>query len=249
MEWGHRIEDLLVCKFMENHKGFKQCTQGRLYQRDWCKCSLDAQCFDADGNPVIIECKTGQNENKWNPIPDKYYCQVQWQMYVTGIRKAYFAVLIRGHQYFEKEVEYNPAFVKKMLEKCHVVWDCIQVKTPPASLGINAADKDAIAAMAGLSGHTGPAEKVDDEVVAKYKRLKEAYEKAEEEFTAFKNELGFKMVDASKLLRQDGRTFATWVERKGATSIDKTMLQTKFPEAYNACLKTGMPTRYVKYTV
>lgn len=249
MEWGHRIEDLLVAKFMENHKSFKRVTQGRLYQRDWAKCSLDAQCYDEDGTPVIIECKTGQNENKWNPIPDKYYCQVQWQMYVTGIRKAYFAVLIRGHQYFEKVVEFNPAFVKKMIEKCRIVWDCIQIKTPPASLGINAADKDAIAAMAGLSGHTGPAEKVDDETVAEFKRLKEAYEKAEEEFTAFKNSLGFKMVDASKLLRQDGRTFATWVERKGAVSIDKAMLQNKYPEIYNECLKTGMPTRYVKYTV
>lgn len=249
MEWGHRIEDLLVAKFMENHKSFKCVTQGRLYQRDWAKCSLDAQCYDENGTPVIIECKTGQNENKWNPIPDKYYCQVQWQMYVTGIRKAYFAVLIRGHQYFEKVVEFNPAFVKKMLDKCRIVWDCIQIKTPPASLGINAADKEAIAAMAGLSGHTGPAEKVDDETVAEFKRLKEAYEKAEEEFTAFKNSLGFKMVDASKLLRQDGRTFATWVERKGAVSIDKTMLQNKYPEIYNECLKTGMPTRYVKYTV
>jgi putative phage-type endonuclease len=249
MEWGHRIEDLLVSKFMENHPRFGYCTQGRLYQRDWCKCSLDAQAYDDNGIPVIIECKTGQNENKWNPIPDKYYCQVQWQMYVTGIRKAYFAVLIRGHQYFEKEVDFNPAFVKKMLEKCKVVWDSIQSKTPPASLGINAADKEAIAAMAGISGHRGPAERVEDEVVEEYKRLKTAYDKAEEEFTAFKNTLGFKMVDASKLLRQDGRTFATWVERKGAESIDKVMLQNKYPDIYNECLKTGLPTRYVKYTV
>jgi hypothetical protein len=57
------------------------------------------------------------------------------------------------------------------------------------------------------------------------------------------------MVDASKLLRQDGRTFATWVERKGAASIDKVMLQNKYPDIYNECLKTGLPTRYVKYTV
>ena len=249
MEWGHRIEDLLVSKFMENHPRFGYCTQGRLYQRDWCKCSLDAQAFDDKWTPVIIECKTGQNENKWNPIPDKYYCQVQWQMYVTGIRKAYFAVLIRGHQYFEKEVDFNPAFVKKMLEKCYVVWSCIQTHTPPASLGINAADKEAIAAMAGISGHSGPAERVEDEVVEEYKRLKAAYDKAEEEFTEFKNTLGFKMVDASKLLRKDGRTFATWVERKGAVSIDKVMLQNKYPDIYNECLKTGLPTRYVKYTV
>lgn len=248
MEWGHRIEDLLVQKFMEVHNFFSLPTKGRLYQRDWAKCSLDAQCFDDNGNPVIIECKTGQNESKWNPIPDRYYAQVQWQMYVTGIRKAYFSVLIRGHHWFEKEVDFNPAFVAKMRDKCFYVWDCIQNKTAPARLGINAADKEAIAAMAGETGHTGAPEEVDEDTVATYARLQEAYKKAEEEFTAFKNTLGFRMVDASRLLYK-GRTFATWVERKGSISVDKLKLQNKYPEIYKECLKEGMPTRYVKYTV
>ncbi|MDY6284595.1 MAG: hypothetical protein SPL19_04745 [Fibrobacter sp.] len=53
---------------------------------------------------------------------------------MTGIRKAYFSVLIRGHQWFEKSVEYNPVFVEKMKEKCLKVWDCIQRKQPPASI-------------------------------------------------------------------------------------------------------------------
>lgn len=249
MEWGHRIEDLLVAKFMERHEKFSHCTQGRLYQRDWCKCSLDAQCFDEHGEPVIIECKTGQNAAKWNPIPDRYMAQVQWQMYVTGIRKAYFSVLICGHQWFEKQVDFNPLFVEKMLARCFQVWDCIQLKTPPARLGFSSADKQAIAAMAGESGHAQPPEKVDEDTVAKFKRLKEAADKATEEFEAFKNSLAFKMVDHSRLVREDGRSFATWVERKGSVSVNKEYLQMKYPDIYKECLKTGAPTRYVKYNV
>lgn len=248
MEWGHRIEDLLVKKFMEKHPDFHSCSQGRLYQRDWCKCSLDAQCYDGDGNPVIIECKTGQNEAKWNPIPDRYYAQVQWQMYVTGIRTAYFSVLIRGHLWFEKVVAYNPVFVEKMKEKCAKVWDCILAKRPPATLGIFATDKDAIAAMAGETGHTGEPQEVDEETVTTYAKLKEAADKAAEEFEAFKNTLGFKMVDASKLTYK-GRVFATWIERKGSVSVDKAKLESKFPDVYKQCLKQGMGSRYVKYTV
>ena len=248
MEWGHRIEDLLVRKFMETHPNFKHVSCGRLYQNDWAKCSLDAQCYDEEGLPCIIECKTGQSEAKWNPIPDRYYAQVQWQMYVTGIRKAYFAVLIRGHQYFEKEVDYNPAFVEKMKERCLTVWECIQNKTPPAELGFFSVDKGAIAAMAGETGHTGEPQEVDDDTVATYARLKEAAEKAEEEFAAFKNSLSFRMVDASKLLHK-GRTFATWVERKGSVTVDKAKLQNLYPDAYEKCLKQGAGTRYVKYSV
>jgi predicted phage-related endonuclease len=234
---------------MEQHPDFRQCTQGRLYQRDWAKCSLDAQAFDADGKPVIIECKTGQNAGKWNPIPDRYYAQVQWQMYVTGIRRAYFSVLICGHQWFEKVVDFNPVFVGKMLDKCFRVWDCIQLKQAPASLGFTAADKETIAAMAGQSGHSGPAKEVTDEEVAKFKALKEAADRATEEFEAFKNSLQYKMVDAQRLYRPDGRTFASWVERKGSVSVDKDKLKLKYPDIYNECLKTGAGTRYVKYTV
>lgn len=248
MEWGHRIEDLLVSKFMEQHKGFTVCTQGRLYQRDWAKCSLDAQCFDEHGVPVIIECKTGQHEEKWDPIPERYYAQVQWQMYVTGIRKAYFSVLIQGHIWFEREVEYCPEYVKQLKEKCFYVWDCIQRKQAPATLGDFESDKTAIAALAGESGHSGEPVDVDTDTVGKYIALKEAYEKAEKEFNDFKNSLAFKMVDHSKLLCE-GKTFASWVERKGAVSIDKNLLKAKYPAIYDECLKQGMPTRYIRYQV
>ena len=248
MEWGHRIEDLLVSKFMEQHKDFTVCTQGRLYQRDWAKCSLDAQCFDDNGVPVIIECKTGQHEEKWDPIPERYYAQVQWQMYVTGIRKAYFSVLIQGHIWFERVVDYCPEYVKQLKEKCFYVWDCIQRKEAPATLGDFESDKTAIAALAGESGHSGEPVDVDTETVGKYLALKEAYEKAEKEFNDFKNSIAYKLVDHSKMVC-DGKTFASWVERKGAVSIDKNLLKAKYPAIYDECLRQGLPTRYIRYQV
>ena len=248
MEWGHRIEDLLVSKFMEQHTDFKDCTQGRLYQRDWAKCSLDAQAFDADGEPCIIECKTGQHEDKWDPIPERYYAQVQWQMYVTGIRKAYFSVLIQGHIWFEREVEYCPEYVSKLLNKCFYVWDCVQRREAPATLGDFESDATAIAAIAGDTGHSGEPLEVDTDLVGKYIALKEAYEKAEQEFKDFKNSIGLSMVDHSKAIC-DGKTFATWVERKGAVSVDKKLLEAKYPDIYKECLKQGAPTRYIKYNV
>lgn len=248
MEWGHRIEDLLVKKFMENHGQFRVCTQGRLYQRNWAKCSLDAQCFDDKGEPCIIECKTGQHEDKWDPIPERYYAQVQWQMYVTGIRKAYFSVLIQGHIWFEREVEYCPEYVKKLLDKCFYVWDCIQRREAPATLGDFESDATAIAAIAGDTGHSGEPLEVDTDLVGKYIALKEAYERAEQEFKEFKNSIGLEMVDHSKAVC-DGKTFATWVERKGAVSVDKKLLEAKYPEIYKECLKQGAPTRYIKYNV
>ena len=246
MEWGHRIEDLLVGKFMEQHTGFTCCTQGRLYQRDWAKCSLDAQCFDEDGVPVIIECKTGQHEEKWDPIPERYYAQVQWQMYVTGIRKAYFSVLIQGHIWFEREVEYCPDYVAKLKEKCFYVWDCIQRKEPPATLGNWEADKTAISALVGEAGHEGDPLELGPETAGKYYALKEAYEKAEREFMDFKNELSMMLMDHSRGMC-DGKRFASWVERKGSTTVDKDYLKNNYPEIYKECLRQGKGSRYLKF--
>jgi len=88
----------------------------------------------------------------------------------------------------------------------------------------------------------------DEQTVGKYLALKEAYEKAEKEFNDFKNSIAYKLVDHSKMVC-DGKTFATWVERKGSVSIDKNLLKEKYPEIYNECLKQGLPTRYIMYKV
>ena len=145
-EWGHIIEDDLVRKFSEQHPEIVNITQGRLYQDGWKKCSLDAQGWDEAGLPVIIECKTSQRMDKWAPFPDRYYAQVQWQMHITGIRRAIIAVLVAegGWHYFEREIEYSPVFAEKMEEECAKVLDCIAKKTPPAQLSSFAPDKEAI---------------------------------------------------------------------------------------------------------
>lgn len=250
-EWGHILEDDLVEKFKKAHPEFTDFSTGRLYQRDWCKCSLDAQCRDEHGEPVIVECKSGQRIDKWDPIPQNYFAQIQWQMYVTGIRRGFFAVIIAedGWHYFEREVKYDEEFVKGMLERCHLVWDAIQIKTPPKLFSDAEADKDAINALAGESGHSGDPVPVPDDQVEEFIRLKTAAEEATEKFDAFKNRIAFAMIETSKLVKSNGKTFASWVERKGNVTIDKALLQKEYPDVYEKCLKQGAGCRYIKYNV
>lgn len=248
MEWGSRLEHDIVDKFMEMHPDFRECVPGQLYEDGWKKCSLDAQCLDGNGNPVIVECKTGQTASKWNPVPELYYAQVQWQMHVSGIGRTYFSVLISGHQWFERVVDYNQDFVDRMLERCSLFWKCLCDRTPPAKLGFFAGDKEPIAALAGESGHGGPAEEIDEDTVTRYAVLKEAADKADRELAEFKSELSFRMVDSSGFSYK-GRKFASWVERKGTVSVDSAKLKAEFPEAYAACQKQGKGTRYVKFAV
>lgn len=250
-EWGHILEDDLVRKFMKVHPELADTvSQGRLYQRGFAKCSLDAQCVK-DGKPVIIECKSSQSMAKWNPIPDRYFAQVQWQMFVTGIHSAIIVAVIceGGYHYIEREVQYSESFVKQMVEKAQELYNNIQEKTPPAmTLGGFEPDKKAVAALHGEVDNDELKEntEVTREEIEEYYRLKAVFEKAQEDFEECKNRLGMKMLD-SRRATCEGKTFASWVERKGSVSVDAKKLQEFFPEAYEACKKEGLPSRYVKY--
>ena len=52
-------------------------------------------------------------------------------MHVTGIKKVYFAVLIHGHDYFEREIEYDEGYCKEMEQKCQALWNAVCTKVPP----------------------------------------------------------------------------------------------------------------------
>lgn len=250
-EWGHILEDDLVKKFMKVHPELADSvSQGRLYQRGFAKCSLDAQCVK-DGKPVIIECKSSQSMAKWNPIPDRYFAQVQWQMFVTGIHSAIIVAVIceGGYHYIEREVQYSESFVKQMVEKAQELYNHIQSRTPPAmTLGGFEPDKKAVSALHGEVNSEELKEntEVTREEIEEYYRLKAVFEKAQEDFEECKNRLGMKMLD-SRRATCEGKTFASWVERKGSVSVDAKKLQEFFPEAYEACKKEGLPSRYVKY--
>ena len=250
-EWGHILEDDLVQKFKAEHPEFAgTVTQGRLYQRGWAKCSLDAQCVLADGTPCIIECKSSQSASKWNPYPEKYFAQVQWQMYVTGIRKAIIIAVIceGGYHYIEREVEYSPKFVEEMLYKCLDIHRCVlDRKVPEISvLGNPESDKKAIEQLAGDSEKDEPDATITREEYEEYERLKEASDEATEAFENFKNRLAYKMMN-SKRTTCEGRKFMTWVERKGSMKVDAAKLKEFYPEVYDAVTSEGLPSRYIKY--
>lgn len=250
-EWGHILEDDLVRKFKTLHPELAgTVTQGRLYQRNWAKCSLDAQCVLADGTPCIIECKSSQSASKWNPYPEKYFAQVQWQMYVTGIRKAIIIAVIceGGYHYIEREVEYSPKFVEEMLYKCLDIYRCVQFKKVPeiSVLGNPESDKKAIAQLAGESDRSGEDATITREEYEEYERLKEAAEKATEAFENFKNQLAYKMMDSPRTTCE-GKKFASWVERKGSIKVDAKKLKEFYPEVYDAVTSEGLPSRYIKY--
>lgn len=136
-EWGNILEDpIKFKKFAVEHPEF-DVRQGACYSDDWRKCSLDGELWQDGKFVAILEIKTGRSMKGWDPVPPYYYAQVQWQMHVTGVHKCYFAVLLNGCDYFEREVDYDPHYCEELEAACLKLWECIKTKTPPDPINLD----------------------------------------------------------------------------------------------------------------
>jgi putative phage-type endonuclease len=118
MEWGKRLEPVVLSKFFDEHPELWRMGEGRTYRNDarpWQIANPDelALPYEGRGPAAIVEAKTADDDFEWGPtgsdiIPVYYRCQVQWYMDCLGLKVAHVAVLIRGRDYREYEIPYDP---------------------------------------------------------------------------------------------------------------------------------------------
>lgn len=246
-EWGTLLEDTIKFKkFGKEHPEF-EVVQGECYERGWRKCSLDGE-LRKDGKTVaILEIKTGSDESAWDPVPQYYYAQVQWQMHVTGIERAYFAVLIHGHHYLERVVEYDPIYCQKLEEVCSNVWDCICKKEPPQ---VNTAhadiDQKVLNEMAVNATNKAPEYEISDEEYAAYIILKEQAETFDKKLKAQKAVLT-KYLTQAETLTYKGQKFGRMIAMTPRETIDIGKLKYEFPDVYKQVKSIGKSVVYPKF--
>ena len=253
IEWGHRIEPVIIDKILEVHEDFKDCKRGLLYGDGYKHASLDAEAIwvhDGIEEPVVIEAKTARSSDDWAPVPPGYYAQVQWQMGITGYKHAFFTVLVGGRDWFEVRVDFDPQFYEEMVMICDKFWyEYYLNDVAPKPTGLHPdLDREAMSAISTVTEENSKDTELTEEEVEKYRYLKERAESAELAFNAFKSELQYKMQNGGNLVR-DGKKVAFYVTRTPTVSVDKDKLKKMFPEAYEACLKTGVGTRYVSFKI
>lgn len=130
-EWGTELEDF--CSRMFEKKELATLMQSAgdnpRIRRDnkirvhadypWATCNLDRLIVGTE-EPIILELKTTTSYamKGWDAaVPTTYYAQVQWQMYVTGYRKAIIWVAVLDTKKFVRlDVDYNIEFANAMQE-------------------------------------------------------------------------------------------------------------------------------------
>ena len=91
---------------------------------------------------ILVEYKTTSERNykQWEDdnLPDYYYLQTQWYLYVTGFRYCYIAFLIGNRKFDAKLIERNEEVIKQIVEKANYFLNTFIIpKVPPAPYGTN----------------------------------------------------------------------------------------------------------------
>lgn len=109
MEWGTRLEPVIIDKFADNHPELAVLRSVGTWahnEREWQIANPDALYEAPDGSLGLIEVKTARYEDAWaNGVPAHYAAQVQWYLQTLGLRHAWVIVLFSGSRYAEFELQ------------------------------------------------------------------------------------------------------------------------------------------------
>ena len=144
MEWGNIMEPIIRNHFAEitgkpvvELKAMLQHPEYPFMLAD-----VDGITVDDDNNPAILEIKTASEfkRSDWDEgVPAYYETQVQHYLCVTGVKKAYVAVLIGGNSFKIYEVDADEEIQSMLIAVEKNFWNKVQNMIRPEMDGSDAA--------------------------------------------------------------------------------------------------------------
>jgi len=122
MEWGNRLEPVILEKFAEEHPELDVVTGAGTWchkDRPWQIANPDALLRNREsGKWGVVEVKTAQFEDDWSEgVPRYYETQVQWYLQTLGLDFAVVVALFHGNRYREYDVEASTIAQDSALEQ------------------------------------------------------------------------------------------------------------------------------------
>ncbi len=228
-EWGKKLEPVIIAHFeqVNNVKVFDNNARYISKEYDFLGCHPDGICTINNEN-VLIEVKTVSTDayKFWgNSLPMEYYCQVQHNLYVLGLKKAKFIYLVLDSRFYsEIEVNFDAEYVTEQNNYLVKWWnEYIVGESTPIKTVTDYEKEDPDVKM--VEADEDAAQKHIEliEIKAKIKEL-EAQKEVIEDF------LKLKIGDATDLM-YGLNTIATWRPQTKVT-VDTKKLKEELPETF-----------------
>lgn len=144
MQWGTIMEPIIRKHFAEVTGKTVVEVKAMLQhpEHPFMLADVDGLTTDDEGNPAILEIKTASEykRSEWeNDIPSYYQTQVQHYLCVTGVQKAYVAVLIGGNSFKVYEVDADAEIQSMLIAVEKDFWNKVQNMIRPEMDGSDAA--------------------------------------------------------------------------------------------------------------
>jgi putative phage-type endonuclease len=150
IRWGNLLEGPIVSEF-SRITGMGVCTNiGTLQhpERPWMLVNLDAVATEAPGKRKaigVVEAKSGGlfGRISWDSeeLPDHYMLQVQHELEVSGLDRAWVPAFLGFRGFVLIDVVRNDALIKSMLEIEEAFWERVINRTPPPLDGLPSTGK------------------------------------------------------------------------------------------------------------
>ena len=144
MQWGNIMEPVIRNHFAEVTGKPVIEVKAMLQHPEYpyMLADVDGLTVDDSGNPAILEIKTASEykRSEWEEdVPAYYQTQIQHYLCVTGIRKAYCAVLIGGNCFKIYEVDADDEIQSMLIAVEKNFWNKVQNMIRPEMDGSDAA--------------------------------------------------------------------------------------------------------------
>lgn len=187
------------------------------------------------GRRKILEVKSTAIQ-MGETIPDYYLCQVQYQMYVTGIHEAELIYIQGGLTFGRFVVEYDAEFAQFLADKVTEFWteNVLGGKEPEA---INVSDL-AVKVPKSTPDKSIQADDTALAQIAEIREKKAQYDALGKEIETLQDSLKMYMTDSEALLDETGNVLLTWKSGKDKTSFDSKTFAAENPDLYAKYCKT-----------
>lgn len=251
MHFGHMLEPIVANEYarrkLDTNEDFISChlveVDATFAHKDypWALANVDRLIVDANGTPVgILECKTTSEymNDEWESgeILMSYIYQLNWYLWILGLKRGAFACLVGGNKFYSYEVFRNDELLENtIIPAAKSFWfdNVLALKEPE----MQATDKDFANGLYSKVEKNSEIVFEDDEsnelaetvfdCKAKIKELTSIMEEAQNRLKdrLKENEIGY------------CRDYTVKWSPRSQKRVDNEILKANYPEVYAACLK------------
>lgn len=229
-EVGSYLEDFVADLFTKE-TGKKVRRKNRMLVND----EYPFACADVDrmvvGEKALLECKTTNSfpvmrKLRDGEYPEQWYAQMTHYLAVTGLERAYLAVLINCRDFKIYTLERNEAEISALMMQEGIFWTCVANDTPPAIDGTEATETALQSAYPESDGSSVYLPELNQQLRQRA-ALAAAKKDLEKDITAIDNQIKAEMQEAEKA-EFDGWS-VTWMPQV-RRQLDRKKLQEEHPD-------------------